>query len=445
MSSLSHASALEVTVSTITATLSMAMTWLLLRSVPGRLALHTLERHEKPGDELQAAHMAVPQVKHPLALDEVFDRAGAFGHGLAMTLPEGRQKPVVSEGQLQLDGWGKPKSVFGVVTDSTEDRVGDSGREANQSRLTTALTTAERNEARYRLLADNVTDVVASLGPDLKWTFVSPASTHVAGYQLDEFMARPLQSLVLETDWPNLQNWLEGIRAGHVQGNMQFRLTRIDGAVIHIEATGRLLPDGASIILCMRDVTSRRQAEQELFEINATLRQMVRTDPLTGLANRRCLDEFLATELKRCMRHGLPISLILSDIDLFKSYNDEHGHPAGDACLRAVAQTIGGFARRPEDLAARYGGEEFAVILPGLNSHHAKMLGEKIRAAVANLKISSTDSPTGYITASFGVATFNAPTRADTALALLVSADEQLYKAKERGRNLVVCKETQAA
>src|SRR5690606_14144160 len=125
-------------------------------------------------------------------------------------------------------------------------------------------------------------------------------------------------------------------------------------------ATGAMrLASGLSIFFR----TEIDRAESALTRSNAMLHQLSRVDPRTGLANRRTLDVFLANELSRASRYGQPISLLLSDVDHFKEYNDHYGHVAGDECLRRVAEVFVETAGRAGDLAARFGGEEFALVL----------------------------------------------------------------------------------
>lgn len=115
----------------------------------------------------------------------------------------------------------------------------------------------------------------------------------------------------------------------------------------------------------MRDITERKSLEDRLRAANAELTALSPTGGLTGLANRRHFDQALAREWDRAARERRPLSLLLSDADHFKAYNDAYGHPAGDEVLRAIAACVRANLRRPADLGARYGGEEFAVVLPG--------------------------------------------------------------------------------
>jgi diguanylate cyclase (GGDEF)-like protein len=166
-----------------------------------------------------------------------------------------------------------------------------------------------------------------------------------------------------------------------------------------------------------------------------TLREQAVTDSLTGLSNRRYLETRLREEVGRAKRHGSIFSLMMIDLDNFKSYNDREGHPAGDALLTAIAGVIR-TAARDTDLVSRYGGDEFAVVSPETRVEEALLLAERIRGAVAN---SSFDLPglpaAGGLTLSVGVAGF--PADADDPEALVRSADSALYQAKAAGRNRV--------
>ncbi|VVD91650.1 diguanylate cyclase [Pandoraea communis] len=160
------------------------------------------------------------------------------------------------------------------------------------------------------------------------------------------------------------------------------------------------------------------------------------TDGLTGLSNRRALDAKLAREWRRAKRSGSPFSVLFVDIDHFKHLNDEYGHSFGDSVLRAVAKNIGGHIRREADMVARYGGEEFAVVLPDTDAAGAAAVAEQVRRDVERLHIAHVGSAAGQITVSVGAATGVAGA-CDSADAVLKAADEQLFIAKQSGRNRV--------
>jgi len=183
------------------------------------------------------------------------------------------------------------------------------------------------------------------------------------------------------------------------------------------------------------------EANQRLGEANVMLKRLSFIDALTEIPNRRYFDEFLAQEWGRAARDDQPLSLILIDIDHFKKFNDTYGHQAGDECLRWVAAFLTTVARRPGDLVARYGGEEFAVVLPGAGLRGAVKMAEKMRLAVAGVKIEHAASPLGRVTISLGLASRPRGIRGEPEQ-LIEAADKALYRAKAGGRNRVCWPET---
>lgn len=164
-------------------------------------------------------------------------------------------------------------------------------------------------------------------------------------------------------------------------------------------------------------------------------------DGLTGIANRRHFDEYLAKEWNSSVRSGSRISLILCDIDLFKAYNDHYGHQKGDYCLQQVSSILEEYTRREGDLAARYGGEEFAIILPHTTLDNAAIIAEKIRSAIEKAAISHEASDvSNIVTISMGVSTIQ-PNQTVFSAALIAQADRLLYRAKAQGRNRIVAGE----
>ncbi len=168
---------------------------------------------------------------------------------------------------------------------------------------------------------------------------------------------------------------------------------------------------------------------------NRALQMLSLTDPLTGIANRRAFDRAMATEWRRAQREELPLSLLMIDIDQFKSLNDQYGHPEGDACLRRVAAILSAEARRAPDLAARIGGEEFALLLPGTQSAGALRVATLLHDVLRTAAIVHADRPTGQVTISIGLATAHLSAAGPTAEALLGAADAALYVAKQSGRD----------
>jgi len=171
------------------------------------------------------------------------------------------------------------------------------------------------------------------------------------------------------------------------------------------------------------------------LRLRETLRHQSIRDPLTGLFNRRYMEESLVRELQRASRAGIPVSVIMLDLDHFKRFNDSFGHAAGDALMRALA-TVLQKGIRVEDIACRYGGEEFALILPGAPLHIAQARAEGIRQAAARLSVEHQGTSLGAVTLSLGIAVF--PDQGATGETVLKAADTALYRAKAEGRDRVV-------
>lgn len=213
-----------------------------------------------------------------------------------------------------------------------------------------------------------------------------------------------------------------------IEGLRQGAMRLANGELSH-----RVIPSRAAEL---SDLGAAFNAMAERIEKDqAVLAELATRDALTGLLNRREFLRMLREEIDRSRRYGRPCSLLVLDIDHFKTVNDSWGHPAGDAVLRAVAHTILN-ATRPTDRAARYGGEEFAVLLPETGVEGALALAERMRAAIAAKPAVIREDRSIEVTASIGLAA--QPDDGQDAESLISCADKALYRAKECGRNTVV-------
>jgi diguanylate cyclase (GGDEF)-like protein/PAS domain S-box-containing protein len=210
---------------------------------------------------------------------------------------------------------------------------------------------------------------------------------------------------------------------------------RKDGVTFPVEVTAQTITlDRSYSMGIARDITERKLVEAEVQKLHEQLREQAVHDPLTGLYNRRYLDEAIGRELIRSARNKQPIGIVMCDLDHFKAINDTYGHLVGDEVLRMFADLLRKYSRG-SDIVCRFGGEEFLLFLPDMPPDVAYQRAEQLRTALAVKQITSGTTVI-QVTASFGVATF--PENGKTQDALIHAADVAMYQAKEAGRNRVV-------
>lgn len=187
-------------------------------------------------------------------------------------------------------------------------------------------------------------------------------------------------------------------------------------------------------LIQIQDMTAAVKRERRLRAQTSQLRDATYTDALTGVANRRKFDEFLAESFRQAKQEQSKLALIMLDVDHFKAYNDLYGHQRGDECLMRVAGALREGLRQGGDLLARYGGEEFAVVLPGADEARACAIAERLRVQVEALMLRNDRA---NITVSAGVSSMQVEDDSDTNI-LLTAADAALYQAKDEGRNCIM-------
>ena len=300
-------------------------------------------------------------------------------------------------------------------------------------RMKTERTLRER-EAHYRLLANNIADIIILIDARSLIRYVSQSVEPVLGLRPEELLGKSCFDMIHPEDRESVRSATARLSGIDTVSTVVFRTWRADGTLAWVESKFKLAaqpndPAQTEFLCVIGDVTERKRMEDELTQLNRRLTQLAATDGLTGLTNRRTFDSFLRREYEACDE----IAVLLFDIDNFKGYNDTYGHQAGDRCLQAVAKAIGDAISTTSGLSARYGGEEFAVVLPNTTEAAALKVAEAIRLTVRALGIPNTLSSRGYITISVGVA---ARTRSTLDEAALVGeADTALYEAKRLGRN----------
>ena len=302
-------------------------------------------------------------------------------------------------------------------------------------RMAAALAAKEES---FRVLAEGSSDMVTRIGLDEKIQYASPSSVRIVGWRPGQLVGTSALAGVNPEDLPRVEKLVAALKCGETEeARITYRTRHRKRSEIWVESTLRITRnvggwiDGAVVI--SRDMTQQKDMEDRL----ATL---ATEDSLTGLANRRRFDERLEQEWARACRERSCLALLMIDLDHFKTYNDEYGHPAGDECLRAVTRIMAAEAQRAADVIARYGGEEFTMLLPNTDAAGCARIGERIRCAILEAGIPhALNLPSGLVTVSLGGAIYQpASERTATSASLIEAADQALYAAKDGGRNRLV-------
>jgi diguanylate cyclase (GGDEF)-like protein/PAS domain S-box-containing protein len=304
-----------------------------------------------------------------------------------------------------------------------------------RQRMSAAL---RAKEADFRLLAEESSDMVMRIGIDGRIRYVSPSSARLLGWDSKSLHGRPALEGVKAEDLPGVQTIISDLARGVVQeAKIVYRTRHRDKRELWLETALRATRDQETglidgVVAISRDMTEHKDLEKKL-EALAT------TDSLTGLANRRHFDERLREEWSRAKREGVPLSVLMIDVDNFKRFNDYYGHQAGDDALRALARILLSGALRPADLPARFGGEEFVMLLPNTDLDGSEQVAGRVRSELHNLSLPHLQNlPSGIMTVSIGAASAW-PGSLDVDPSILVeAADGAMYAAKRTGRDRCV-------
>ena len=299
----------------------------------------------------------------------------------------------------------------------------------------------QKSEERYRNLADNSWDVILQMDASGRCSYVSPSIQEALSRKPEEMVGEMACTYVHPEDKERADEMMQALRNGTERQLIQIRMEHQDGGYRWMELKARAVRDEVGeemreVVAIVRDVTARVMRDQELAAAVQRAENLALTDELTSLGNRRGFEEVLERIWNQTVEEGSVMAVLMIDADNFKTFNDMHGHLAGDECLRRLARLISQCIRRPSDYAARYGGEEFAVILPGADMHTAESIAERIRFSVANSEILRGSLQNQAVTVSIGVAQRVAAS-GHSPRELIRAADAALYDAKRAGRNCI--------
>lgn len=320
-----------------------------------------------------------------------------------------------------------PPSIVRIVNNITERR-----------RMELSL---RDSEERFRTAFNNAVIGMCLSSPEGKFLKINQALCSLLGYEKEELLSMNFRQ-VTHPDY--LEEEIR-LRNEITKGNLsnfvlEKSFIRKDSSVVWAilgvsgvyDANNKLM----HYIGQVQDITTRKQAEEELNKAKLEAEKLAFIDPLTGIFNRRAFEEQFMAELQRSILEKLPISLILTDIDYFKNVNDTYGHKVGDIVLKCFTDCLSQVIR-PQDILSRHGGEEFIICMPDTDNSKAMQIAEDMRKAVELLLINiENNNETVHITASFGVVT-TVPTSIKINSALMIQVDRVMYKAKEQGRNRV--------
>jgi len=318
---------------------------------------------------------------------------------------------------------GQPLYIDGVIFDITEHK-----HDELELRL-------------FRTLLDNSRDAIEVIDPaTMRFLDVNQTACRELGYSREELLT--MSATDIETEFTKSQ--VLEFKAQILQnGEGKFESThrRKDDTTYPVEVRAKMFEIGRPYMLSIvRDITDRKLAEAELQNLHEQLRDQALRDPLTGLYNRRYLEETIERELARAARNNRPVAIVMCDLDHFKLVNDTHGHMAGDEVLRVFAELLKTHARG-SDIVCRFGGEEFVMFLPDMPPAVAYQRAEKLRTELAAKRI-TVGAAVIQVTASFGVAAF--PENGKTMDSLINAVDAAMYQAKEAGRDRIVVSSVRA-
>jgi diguanylate cyclase (GGDEF)-like protein/PAS domain S-box-containing protein len=295
------------------------------------------------------------------------------------------------------------------------------------------------SEERFRLIAENATDMISKHTVDGTFTFVSPSCHRLFGYDADDVIGKSVFDYFHPEDVVKLENVLKNIIETLDIETVSYRFKHKDGNYTWVETSAHIVKDGSghTVIAFTRDITERKTEEITLKQDNKMLKTISDTDELTGIPNRRFFEAVYEQQLKQEPSENI-LAVLLFDIDNFKGINDTFGHLVGDECLKLTATTIQESLQRKNDIVARYGGEEFIVLLPCTDEQGAVTIAERIRKNVEQLNKTNKQimKSKNHLSISCGIA-FASSLHHDKLSTVISKADKALYDAKAIGKNTV--------
>jgi diguanylate cyclase (GGDEF)-like protein/PAS domain S-box-containing protein len=384
----------------------------------------------------------------------LFDEATSIGRRAIVRQAELTRAPVFLEDERNGHFY-RHSLVPAIDADGVVRRVAVFAEDITERK--TAELALRASEEQFRFLAENTADTVWQLDHRMCFTYVNGSYVHLSGFPLEDIIGRPVMEFFTAEGRATVAAMMtkrqQSEAAGKTNAALRFEVPHLrkHGNPFWAEINSKPIYDATGGIVAfngiMRDIDERKQYEKKLEEANCLLEGQLREivelqtrlkdqtvrDPLTGLHNRRYMEETLPREMARAKREAYPLALIMVDLDHFKRINDTYGHATGDAVLKAMASILLNGAREG-DIICRYGGEEFLVVLPNMSTEQAMA---RASAWQVTLRQSPVQHGTFLVasTLSAGIATY--PGNSSDIETLLRLADDALYRAKANGRDRV--------
>ena len=301
----------------------------------------------------------------------------------------------------------------------------------------------QSDSAVYKTLLESTQAIPWKIDwPTMSFSYIGPQIEPLLGWRQDSWVsANDWASRIHPEDRERVVNFCIAQSQAGVDHEADYRALTQDNGYVWIRDVVHVVRNDAgeveSLVGFMFDISERKKTEEKLLALQKELEALSFKDGLTGIANRRQFDTSLAREWESARQSQQPLSLLLIDVDHFKQYNDLYGHLQGDTCLTEIAQTLRLALVGPRDLAARYGGEEFVLVLPETDAAGAQRVAERCLRLIDKLALPHAQNPHGQrVTVSIGMGTFTPDPGAEPQDALR-AVDQQLYRAKQEGRNRI--------
>jgi diguanylate cyclase (GGDEF)-like protein/PAS domain S-box-containing protein len=307
---------------------------------------------------------------------------------------------------------------------------------AGKAAMTIGLSLKD-SEIRYRRLFEAAQDGILILDARTgAITDVNPFLITLLGYSREEFIKKKLWEMGAFKDIKASKDAFRALQKNEYIQYKDLPLRTKAGKLIQVEFVSNVyMAGGENVIQCnIRDITESKHAQEVLLKSEARLREQSVRDHLTGVYNRRYMEETLERELLRASRKKLSLGVIMLDVDDYKKFNDTYGHASGDAVLQELGKIMLGHVRG-EDIPSRYGGDEFIIVLPDASREATIESAERLCRLARQITIQSDGETLGKITLSFGVGIY--PEDGTTSASVLKFADDALYRAKREGRSRV--------